>query len=183
KRAKESDIVALVFEAQDWLNFLTASTLPHWENDAGGRSLVDAFVLLKMNEIGAVPFANSIIVFNKSDQVLDHSLFPTNDPRVSLISCVDQSGWSLFLDRLTANVKQRVESDSSEPAFISRERHRQLLSLAVNHLREFNRMDESTVVEAAEELRLAADCIGQISGRIDTQRVLDHIFSQFCIGK
>ncbi|MEQ9248023.1 MAG: tRNA uridine-5-carboxymethylaminomethyl(34) synthesis GTPase MnmE, partial [Nitratireductor sp.] len=35
----------------------------------------------------------------------------------------------------------------------------------------------------AEELRLAGDALGRISGTIDVEDLLDTIFSQFCIGK
>lgn len=36
---------------------------------------------------------------------------------------------------------------------------------------------------AAEELRTAACALGKITGAIDTEDVLDAIFSEFCIGK
>jgi tRNA modification GTPase len=36
---------------------------------------------------------------------------------------------------------------------------------------------------AAEELRLAADCLARITGRSDIEQVLDIIFKDFCIGK
>ena len=36
---------------------------------------------------------------------------------------------------------------------------------------------------AAEELRLAADSLGRITGRSDIEQVLDIIFKDFCIGK
>ncbi|TIU61793.1 MAG: hypothetical protein E5W25_28180, partial [Mesorhizobium sp.] len=35
----------------------------------------------------------------------------------------------------------------------------------------------------AEELRLAADRLGRITGAVDVEDLLDVIFSQFCIGK
>ena len=36
---------------------------------------------------------------------------------------------------------------------------------------------------AAEELRLAANEVGRITGRIDVEELLDVIFRDFCIGK
>jgi tRNA modification GTPase len=35
----------------------------------------------------------------------------------------------------------------------------------------------------AEELRLAAQALGRITGRVDIEDVLDVIFKDFCIGK
>ena len=35
----------------------------------------------------------------------------------------------------------------------------------------------------ADDLRLAADRLGRISGAVDVEDLLDVIFSQFCIGK
>jgi tRNA modification GTPase len=36
---------------------------------------------------------------------------------------------------------------------------------------------------AAEELRAAARALGRVTGTLDTEAVLDSIFSEFCIGK
>jgi tRNA modification GTPase len=36
---------------------------------------------------------------------------------------------------------------------------------------------------AAEQLRIAADALGRIVGRIDPEDVLDQVFARFCIGK
>jgi tRNA modification GTPase len=38
-------------------------------------------------------------------------------------------------------------------------------------------------VVRSEHLRLAADALGKITGRIDVEDLLDVIFSEFCIGK
>ena len=42
---------------------------------------------------------------------------------------------------------------------------------------------EKDVVLAAEELRHAATALGKATGAIDTERILDVIFRDFCIGK
>ncbi len=45
-------------------------------------------------------------------------------------------------------------------------------------------MDATAAPELkAEELRLAADALGRITGRVDVEDLLDRIFSRFCIGK
>ena len=36
---------------------------------------------------------------------------------------------------------------------------------------------------AAEELRLAHAALGRITGQVDADQLLGHIFSSFCIGK
>ena len=35
----------------------------------------------------------------------------------------------------------------------------------------------------AEQLRLASNALGRITGRVDVENLLDVIFSEFCIGK
>ena len=35
----------------------------------------------------------------------------------------------------------------------------------------------------AEELRAATDALGAVVGAVDTERVLDVLFADFCIGK
>jgi tRNA modification GTPase len=35
----------------------------------------------------------------------------------------------------------------------------------------------------AEDLRIAGDALGQITGKVDVENLLDVIFGEFCIGK
>ena len=76
-------------------------------------------------------------------------------------------------------------ADNREPALITRERHRSLIeeSLAcVNNA--LNMLETSVSLElVAEELRLAANSLSRIIGKIDVEDVLGEIFSRFCIGK
>jgi tRNA modification GTPase len=71
--------------------------------------------------------------------------------------------------------------DNSTPPLITHHRHRTLLEKALTQLRQ---VDFSANIElTTEDLRLAAQYIGQITGHIDVEEILDVIFSSFCIGK
>jgi tRNA modification GTPase len=35
----------------------------------------------------------------------------------------------------------------------------------------------------ASDLRVALEAFGQVSGKIDNERILDQLFASFCIGK
>jgi len=52
---------------------------------------------------------------------------------------------------------------------------------AVTHLEAALRCDFAEL--RGEELRLALACVGRLRGRVDTESVLDVVFSAFCIGK
>ena len=61
-------------------------------------------------------------------------------------------------------------------------RHRQLLEECTAALLRYEDAWQEVDI-AAEELRSAARAVGKLTGAIDTEEVLDSIFSEFCIGK
>lgn len=61
-------------------------------------------------------------------------------------------------------------------------RHRQLLEECAAALARYEGAWREVEL-AAEELRCAARALGRLTGAIDTEEVLDSIFSEFCIGK
>ena len=63
-----------------------------------------------------------------------------------------------------------------------RERHQRHLAEAVAALRRHQAAGPAAEL-AAEELRAAARVLGRLTGAIDTEAVLDSVFSEFCIGK
>ncbi|HUN67403.1 MAG TPA: tRNA uridine-5-carboxymethylaminomethyl(34) synthesis GTPase MnmE [Burkholderiales bacterium] len=72
-------------------------------------------------------------------------------------------------------------SSRGESVFLARERHLRSLAAARVHL-------ESAAAQAqweffAEELRLAQQSLGEITGRVSADDLLGEIFSRFCIGK
>jgi tRNA modification GTPase len=87
------------------------------------------------------------------------------------------------LDALRAAVLEAAGWTSrGESVFLARERHLRALGAARVHL------DAAASVMAqwelfAEELRLAQQALGEISGRVSADDLLGEIFSRFCIGK
>jgi tRNA modification GTPase len=72
---------------------------------------------------------------------------------------------------------------SGEGALIGRARQRQLLQQTATSLqRSIDAAGEGEEL-AAEDLRLAAQSLGRLLGRVDVEDVLDVIFRDFCIGK
>lgn len=71
---------------------------------------------------------------------------------------------------------------TGEDVFIARERHLDALHRSAAHI--VSARDLATVLELfAEELRLAHDALGEITGEFTSDDLLGVIFSRFCIGK
>jgi tRNA modification GTPase len=102
---------------------------------------------------------------------------------------------SLFISAKTGDgieaLKQKILESvgwggSQEGAIVARRRHLDCLDKAASHLKKSKQFaaDGNISLELfAEELRLAQDQLGQITGRLLPDDLLGKIFSQFCIGK
>jgi tRNA modification GTPase len=128
------------------------------------------------------------IVWNKVDLVSVlriktlKSVVHKLDYPIHFISALNGSGFTEFIADLAE--QSRTYLGSTEPALVTRERHRRALEETVAAL------DRATRGQApgqedilAEELRLAARALGRLTGRVDVEDVLDVIFRDFCIGK
>lgn len=92
----------------------------------------------------------------------------------------------LGLDVLKAELKARMGYQGErEDTFMARRRHLQALQVTQDAV---ERAEEQLMVFnagelMAEELRVAQDALGQITGRFSSDDLLGEIFSSFCIGK
>ena len=66
-------------------------------------------------------------------------------------------------------------------AVFGRARHRSLLEDALSALMRFQLIHGPEL--AAEDLRIAGRALGQITGLIANDEILDVVFREFCIGK
>lgn len=75
---------------------------------------------------------------------------------------------------------------AAESPWLARERHTRALAQAAHHLDlaiEHAKHDDRVLDLFAEELRLAHDALGSITGVVKSDDLLGEIFSSFCIGK
>ena len=98
------------------------------------------------------------------------------------LSALTGAGLELLRDRLKATAGLAGETEGSFSA-----RRRQLDSLAQAGARVAAAMalvaDGACVELAAEELRLAQQALGEVTGQVTTEDLLGRIFAEFCIGK
>lgn len=70
-----------------------------------------------------------------------------------------------------------------EGPVITQRRHREALEQAADGLRAYCTGEGQAIELRAEDLRLAANSLGRLVGRVDAEDVLGQIFARFCIGK
>ena len=120
--------------------------------------------------------APDLVVWNKSD-------LPGFREQDGLsLSLKSGEGLVQLIAALTAMVAERLETKGETPA-LTRPRHRQALTEALQSLRHALIAPDDHPELFAEDLRLALRAIGRITGRVDVEELLDAVFRDFCIGK
>jgi tRNA modification GTPase len=79
-----------------------------------------------------------------------------------------------------------IKSDSTENAdpLITNERHAQLLEESITELdNAANNLSKEMLDLAAFDIRNSLNKLGNITGEVTTDDILDRIFSNFCVGK
>ena len=129
------------------------------------------------------PGATRLIVHNKIDLSgetahIDHR---DNAPINIYLSAKNGDG----LDLLRAELARLAgRGDGTQGAFSARTRHVQALQAVAEHLQQATQQLQLRAGElAAEELRLAQQCLSEVTGQFSSDDLLGKIFSTFCIGK
>jgi len=135
----------------------------------------------------------TIVLFNKVDalpppqmKILENDLSEMKNGQMQKclallpISVNENYGIYLLLDTLKEAVADRY-TPSDEP-LLTKTRYREALELCKSHLLQVDPYTPMLDI-SAEELRMAATAIGQITGQVKLDEILDQVFSSFCIGK
>lgn len=135
--------------------------------------------------LASLPAALPVIrVLNKCDL---SGRTPSRDDRDSHCEIRLSAGTGQGLNLLRDEIRHRagLEEVPTETLFSARTRHVEALLGCRTHVRAaIERLTDRRLPElAAEELRLAQDRLGEITGRVNTEDLLGQIFSRFCIGK
>jgi len=188
---------------------LVLAGFPVWIADTAGlREAADAIeaegvrrALARAEEadlrIGVVEFADrltapsalradDVLVVSKMDLVdaaqgAGVDLVGAPPVELALVSTKTGLGLAELHELLSARVTEALGPE--EAPVLTRARHRRLVEEARSALSRAIPALELGPELAAEDVRVAADQIGRLTGRIDVEDLLGEIFSSFCIGK
>lgn len=130
------------------------------------------------DDIAGVPAV--LWIHNKVDLLAD---VPGDDAEVVHVSAARGLGLEALHVRLRALATGHAV-EGAEGEFSARARHVEALQRAARHAGDAGtHLHHEHLELAAEELRLAHDALGEITGRISADDLLGYVFSTFCIGK
>jgi len=127
---------------------------------------------------------DTIVVMNKCDLLSNNDLGKAL-LGVHLLSIKMNDGLESLIVEMSERISNQAAYRSKSSAPLTRARHRHALEECVDALdRAFVSADAGADVEMmAEDVRVAAQALGRITGCVDVEELLDRIFSDFCIGK
>ena len=187
---RKSDKVLLVIDS-------SVSASQNLSEDANGLHELPLSIVPKLLLDEPALFAKTLVIFNKADLTpgatlgrgaltVPASLRARDGVPAKLESITLSAKLNDGIDALRDALKESIGFNSMiEGAFVARERH----LIALRAARELIASAEQCLVDgvpfelAAEDLRLAQNELGRITGQITSDDLLGEIFSTFCVGK
>jgi tRNA modification GTPase len=130
--------------------------------------------------------ARTVVICNKTDSHHPNFKFQVSSFQPLETSLISRAGNSEVKAAIAAKLESGVNLNAPAHAVIS-ERHRNLLELArvelIQARARITEEGEPGAASAAEHLRSALEALGQVTGRVYHNELLNNVFSRFCIGK
>ncbi|MCM1323167.1 MAG: tRNA uridine-5-carboxymethylaminomethyl(34) synthesis GTPase MnmE [Acetobacter sp.] len=154
--------------------------------DIALQKIVDADIVIALYDgngvfknIDSLNNKNIIFVANKADMLSETQKKDILSKKHLLISAKYNEGIDDLISILQDSIKDNFSSSSN--FLITRIRYRKSLEECLSNLQSFS-LDKEIEL-SAEDIRLSCRAIGQITGAIHIDEILDKIFGSFCIGK
>ena len=138
---------------------------------------------LKAQILNAIPPKCPVLEVNNKSDLYEKNTSNQGEGQSLVISAKTGEGVEALKQKILESVGW---GGSQEGAIVARRRHLDCLDRASTHIEKSQQFaaDGNISLELfAEELRLAQDQLGQITGKLLPDDLLGKIFSQFCIGK
>ena len=125
---------------------------------------------------------NTIVILNKIDMLKNNDILNKLKDKYNDIIPISIKN-NLNLDKVMEKISNFIDENITpySNTNITQERYRKELNEAIKYLKDIT--IDMPIEIMAEKIRLSAFCIGKITGQINTEEVLNNIFSKFCIGK
>jgi tRNA modification GTPase len=153
----------------------------------GSASLTEADRVL-LQETASDPDQKRLVVVNKADLPgrLDLSGLPPAGPDWSVVKISAKTGGGLddLRDQIRA-LLLKPDFEARETVLVTHLRHQIALQRTLDSLTATLASVEAKAAGEliAMDLRAAIDALGEITGAVSTDDILDRIFKEFCIGK
>lgn len=172
------DVVEKIGIERSWQEIERADVVVLLVDANVGVSAVDREILAKMPErLQRITVYNKIDLAGREPERHDE----TDGVAISLSAKANRG-----IELLRQELLRIAGWHQAEDVFIARERHLRALAAAQEHVAAARSVVEGIMPALelfAEELRLAQQSLGQITGEFTADDLLGVIFSRFCIGK
>ena len=179
-----TDLVEAKGIERSWESIRAADLLIFLQ-DPNAKGDADTLAALELKDqiLKALPPKCPVLEVNNKSDLLGKAPSSQGEVQPLFISAKTGDGIEALKHKILESVGW---GGSQEGAIVARRRHLDCLDRAAAHLEKSQQFaaDGNISLELfAEELRLAQDQLGQITGKLLPDDLLGKIFSQFCIGK
>lgn len=169
--------------ARTWASLETAHIALLLVDAAHGITHVEKSILDRLPQVLPKIWVHNKIDLSAEVPKIELKATATQNTEVHIfISAKFGAGLDLLKNHLLELAGWQQSADGGEGVFMARSRHLEALQHVNQHLQNADsQMGSAELV--AEELRLAQDALGSITGEFTPDDLLGEIFSRFCIGK